>query len=330
MVLKEDFYIKDGSRCIIFQGDDGRDHILEAGLEPEPGMPLVVHPTTGDILTHGHEHINPGDEVIVVQLDDGDQAALKPAWSQERYCKPIIKWVHDVSYKWTPGGGYPIQEEMWPNEYFYRGYDIHLSEEFYRVDHDMNITAYFDIKHNGRDPNLSDDYHYGGVWFMFGYYDGTGEPSGYGGTSNGPSPDVTWYKCINTNNPYLTVRGSPWQDLGDTTNSGVVWNRPRICYMDALNDNDCNQSRCGSTVDPISPEPKGQPINMIHVHISTVSSLFLYSLTKSSLHAIDICRQVPTDCETRCYGGRNVYPPIPPYDLTEDPGSWEEAIEEWP
>lgn len=327
MALKEDYYIKAGDQCIKFLGEDDVEYILEPGLDPEVGTPIVTHPTTGEIVTHGHEVIKEGDPVITVPLDTGDWAALKPAWSQDKYCKPIIKWVHDVSYIWPEGQPDPVD---WGGEYFYRGYDIHLSETFYREDHDMNITAYFDIKHNGRAPNLSDLYHYGGVWWLFGYYDGTGEPSGYGGDSNGPSPDVSWYKCVKNGDPYLTIRSSPWQNLEEDTPSGLVWNPPRICYMDALNDNDCNERRCANNIDPINPPPKGQPINMIHIHISTVRSLYNYSWVKSKLLAVDICRQVPSDCETRCYGGRNVYPPMPPYDILDDPDAWEEAIESWP
>lgn len=325
MVLKEDYYIKAGDGGIIFLGEDDTENILEPGLDPEVGRQIVVHPVTGEIVTHGHEVIKEGDKVIVVPLDDGDWASLKPAWSQESNCKPIIKWVHDVSYIWEEGG-------IFPGEYYYRAYDIHLSETFYREDHDLNINAYFDIHHNERPPNLSDTHHYGGVWFMFGYYDGEGEPGGYGGEGSGPSPDVDWYRCVNTGNPYSTVRGQPFQDLGDDTPSGLVWQKPKICYMDALNDNVCNQSRCGSTVNPIPSEeyPKGQPINFIHVHIDTVWSLYVYSYTKSSLQAIDVCRQVPSDCETRCYGGRNVYPPIPPYDIIDNPEDWEKYLEEFP
>lgn len=327
-MLREDYYIRAGSRGIVFLGEDGREHILEAGTEPEEGMPIVVHPTTGDILTHGHEVINKGDTVIVVPLDDGDEAALKPAYSQDPNCKPIIKWVHDVSYKWKEEDGVP---EDWIDEYKFRAYDIHLSEEFYREDHDMNITAYFSIYHNDRPANLSDQDHYGQVWFMFGYYGGSAEPGGYGSEDSGANPNINWYICGNNGNPYYTVRGEPWQTLGDDTPSGLVWNKPRICYMDAINDNVCNQSRCACTVDPIPSEefPKGQPINFIHVYIDTVYSSYVYSYTKSSLHAIDICRQVPSDCEIRCYGGRNVYPPVPPYDpLPDDPEVWGEVVDE--
>ena len=91
-----------------------------------------------------------------------------------------------------------------------------------------------------------------------------------------------------------------------------------------------NQSRCGCTVNPIPFEgfPKGQPVNYIHVYIDTVWSPYVYSWTKSRLHAIDICRQVPTDCEIRCYGGRNVYPPVPPYDPLDDPELWDEVVDE--
>lgn len=321
MTLKEDYYIKAGDHCIKFLGEDDVEYVLEPGLDPRVGTPIVVHPVTGGIVTAGHEVIREGDRVIIVPLDDGDQAALKPAWSQEQYCKPIIKWVHDVSEKWTEETApYPD----WVGEYFFRAYDIHLSETFYRNDHDMNITAYFDIHHNGRDPNLSDDFHYGGVWFVFGYYDGEGEPSGYGTGESGYTTDATWYKCVKTGDPYAGIRALPWQDLGVDTPSGLVWNKPRICYMDALNDNLCNQSRCAHT------NGGDDPINMIHVHISTVPYLYLWSYTKSRLQAIDICRQVPSDCEIRCYGGRNVYPPVPPYDLMEDPEDWEEYIEEWP
>lgn len=326
MTLKEDYYIKAGDRCIKFLGEDDVEYVLEPGLDPRVGTPIVVHPVTGEIITHGHEVIKEGDRVIIVPLDDGDQAALKPVWSQESLCKPIVKWVHDVSYKW------PDDNPYFPGEYYYRGYDIHLSEEFYREDHDMNITAYFDIQHNGRSPNLSDDWHYGAVWWMFGYYDGTGEPSGYGGTGSGPSPDVDWYWCVKNGKPYTTIRSGPWQDLGDTVDRGLVWQRPRICYMDALNDNDCNQGRCAPNVSPLPSEefPRGQPINMLHIHISTVYSLYVWSYTKSKLQAVDICRQVPTDCTTRCYGGRNIYPPMPPYDILDNPEDWEEALEEWP
>lgn len=329
MTLKEDYYIKAGDQCIKFLGEDDVEYILEPGLDPRTGTDIVIHPTTGEVVTAGHEVIKEGDKVITVPLDNGDWAALKPAWSQESLCKPIIKWVHDVSYTWD-GSEWGVPPE-WIGEYYYRGYDIHLSETFYRVDHDLNITAYFDIHHNGREPNLSDTHHYGGVWWMFGYYDGSGEPSGYGGTGHGPSPDVNWFYCTKNGNPYRSMRGDPWQDLGDETSSGLVWNKPRICYMDALNDNVCNQSRCASNVNPITPPPKGQPINMIHVHIDTVRNYSMnWSICKSQLQAIDICRQVPTDCETRCYGGRNVYPPMPPYDIMEDPDSWEEVIETWP
>lgn len=324
MTLKENYYIKAGDQCIKFLGEDDVEYILEPGLDPRTGTDIVIHPTTGEVVTAGHEVIQEGDRVITVPLDTGDWAALKPAWTQETYCKPIIKWVHDVSPDPNPEGSIHEGERQ------YYAYDVHLSETFYRVDHDMNITLYFDIHDNEwRYGYLDNRFPMGAVYFGFGYYDGSGEPSGYGGEGYGPSPDVDWFWC--QRNPYLSVRGNPFLHF-DELDTGVLWNRPRLCYMDALQDNVCNQSRCTNTVSPLPSEefPHGQPINMIHVHISCAGSLYYGGFTRSRLHALDVCRQVPSDCTTRCYGGRNIYPPIPPYDIMDNPEDWEEYLEEWP
>ena len=316
VLLKEDYKIQVGDHCIKFLGEDDVEYILEPGIDPRVGTGIVIHPVTGEVVTAGHEVIQVGDQVIIVPLDTGDWAALKPAWSQETNCKPIIKWVHETTnHEWVDGNGNPI----------YRSYDIHLSEPFYRNDHDMNINVYF-MKYNNDKAygSFNKSYHYGGVTIGFGYSE-TQPELGVGYC--GPSPDVTWY-FNQGGNPYATLSLDPTWDLGDTSGiNGVENDNPHYCYMDALNDNECNpQSAFASTLHGDTP------IEYIHIQIRTYGSAYFAGCcgTKSFLQAIDICRQVPVDCTIRCYGGRNRYPPIPPYDIMEHPEAWEEALEEWP
>lgn len=316
MVLKEDYYIKAGDGGIIFLGEDDTENILQPGLEPRVGMPIVVHPTTEEIVTHGHEIIRVGDRVIVVPLDDGDWASLKPGFVQEANCKPIIKWVHETTnHEWVDTNGNPI----------YRSYDIHLSEPFYRNDHDMNINAYF-MKYNNdkRYGFLGNRYPWGGATIGFGTApEGTHPTLGVG--YYGPSPDVQWFFDLG-GSPYATLSLNATWDLGDTSGiNGIENDNPHYCYMDALNDNTCNpQSPFRSTL------PGSTPIEYIHIQIRAYGSAYFAGCcgVKSFLRAIDICRQVPTECETRCYGGRNIYPPIPPYDIMEHPEDWEKYLED--
>lgn len=326
MVLMEDYYIRNGDGCIIFLGDDGREHILLPGAPPEVGSKLVVHPSTGDILTHGHEVIKVGDTVIVVPLDDGDQAALKPAISQETNCKPIIKWAHDTSYKFSdPTILYPSGENI-AGKYRYRSYDIHLSEPFYREDHDMNLNLYCMAYDNEHTYSITENrWPWGAVTVGYGYSE---DNVNLGGGYYGPSPDVTWYWHLGRS-PYDTVTGGPTFELHQNQDNedGVQYqNGEHFCIMDALNTNTCNDKFQNATTTP--PEI---PIEYIHVQVRSLGTMYGVGMfTKSFLQALDVCREVPSDCEIRCYGGRNVYPPIPPHDLMEHPEDWEEAIEEWP
>lgn len=317
MVLMEDYYIRSGDGCIIFLGDDGREHILLPGATPEIGSKLVVHPTTGDILTHGHEVIQVGETVIVVPLDDGDQAALKPAISQDSTCKPIIKWVHDTSYKWPDGAAFE-------DEYYYRSYDIKLSETFYRNDHDLNINMYFMVYDNERAYGyISNRWPYGAVSMGFGTAEGEVTLGGDG--YYGPSPDVTWYWADNRS-PYATLTGGPLFELNQpqaSLDNVQYQNGEHYCYMDALNDNLCN-----SKFTYYSSLPGDVPIDYIHLQVRSNGSMYVEGYTKSFLQAIDFCRAVPSDCETRCYGGRNQYPPMLPHNLMRTPEDWDDLLEE--
>jgi len=317
VLLKEDYKIQVGDHCIKFLGEDDVEYILEPGIDPRVGTGIVIHPVTGEVVTAGHEVIQVGEQVIIVPLDTGDWAALKPAWSQETNCKPIIKWVHETTnWDWVDGDGYPI----------YRSYDIHLSEPFYRNDHDMNINAYFMKYHNGKEYEFFQNrFPWGGVTIGFGSRPEGTHPTLGGGGYVGPSPDVYWYWDLG-NSPYATISGGPQWDLGDTSGiNGIENDNPHYCYMDALNENDCNPQTHFR-----SPLPGDVAIEYIHVQVRTYGSSYFAGFygVKSFLQAIDICRQVPTDCEIRCYGGRNVYPPIPPYDIVEDPEDWDEVVDE--
>jgi len=318
LVLKEDYYIKAGDRCIKFLGEDDVEYILQPGIDPRVGTPIVGHPVTGEIVTHGHEVIREGDKVIIVPLDTGDWAALKPAWSQESGCKPIVKWVHETSY--IIPEGQPHEYEYW-----YRSYDIHLSEPFYRNDHDMNINSYFMSYNNDwRYGFLDNRWPYGAVTLGFGYSeDDVNLGTGY----YGPSPDVTWY-WDRARSPYYSIAGGPTMALHQDQASidGIQYDDgEHFCHMDALNVNTCNDRFANAT-----NIPGDLPIEYLHVQVRSAGSLYFGGFTKSFMMAIDVCRQVPSDCEVRCYGGRNIYPPIPPYEIMDNPEDWEEYIEEWP
>lgn len=328
MTLKEDYYIKAGDRCIKFLGEDDVEYILQPGIDPRVGTPIVVHPVTGEIVTAGHEVIREGDRVIIVPLDNGDQAALKPAWTQETNCKPIVKWVHETSYIF-PDPTYPYPPtENFGGQYRYRAYDIHLSEPFYREDHDMNINLYCMAYHNGAlKENVSTNmWSWGAVTVGYGHADGDVTLGGDG--YYGPSPDVDWYWHLGRS-PYASLSGGPTFKLHQDQASidGIQYDGgEHYCLMDALNVNTCNDKFQNATNVP--PE---LPIEYLHVQVRSLGLMYMMGrYTKSFLQAIDVCREVPSSCETRCYGGRNIYPPIPPYDLMDHPEDWEEALEEWP
>lgn len=318
-MLKEDYYIKAGDRCIKFLGEDGVEYILQPGMEPRVGTPIVVHPVTGEIITHGHEVIREGDKVIVVPLDTGDQAALKPAWNQESNCKPIIKWVHETSYKFPPGHDYA-------GEYWFRSYDIHLSEPFYRQDHDMNINSYF-MAYDNEHPYLylTNRWPYGAVTFGFGYSE---DDVNLGVGYYGASPDVTWYWHLDRT-PYAVLTGGPTMTLHQSQDAldGIQYDGgEHFCHMDALNVNSCNRK-----FNNILDIPLDLPIEYLHIQVRSTGGMSFGSVlfTKSFLRAIDICREVPSDCTNRCYGGRNMYPPIPPYSILTNPEDWEEYLEDF-
>ena len=317
-MIKDDYMIQAGDRAIKFLGENDEFNLLEPGLDPRIGTQIVVHPTMEEeIVTHGHEVIRLGDEVIVVPSDVGDWLALKPAWSTEQNCKPIIKWVHETTdWGWVDSDGNPI----------YRSYDIHLSEIFYGTDHDMNINAYFMKYNNGKRYGFLDNrWPWGAVTLGFGMRPEGTHPTLGGGGYVGPSPDVTWFWDLGRS-PYATISGGPMWDLGDTSGiNGIENDNPHYCYMDALNENDCNPQTPWR-----NPTMLPYPIEYIHVQLRTYGTAGLAGCcgVKSFMQGIDICRQVPTECETRCYGGRNRYPPIPPYDIMEHPEDWEKYLED--
>lgn len=100
-----------------------------------------------------------------------------------------------------------------------------------------------------------------------------------------------WWWCTNQS-PYMTLaQVARWDCNPDV--DGSHW-----CFMDALTDNVCNGGRCEN------PIPPYQPVNMIHIQIRSTGPMWdSFDInTRTSLVGLDVCRAVPEECQTRCYG----------------------------
>lgn len=253
-------------------------YVLHSGRAPDAGDKIVLHTDgNGNTVTHGASKIQTGDPVLVTQSREGQNIALRPAKNADRYCPSVSHNIVIKSYPSNPG---------WePSLRWFYAYDVHLAETFYRIDQDMNINMYFGVRNN--EDRWGGYWPYGGVSIGFGYNDGTGTDT----NTHGPSSAAEWWWCTNQS-PYMTLaQVARWDCNPDV--DGSHW-----CFMDALTDNVCNGGRCEN------PIPPYQPVNMIHIQIRSTGPMWdSFDInTRTSLVGLDVCRAVPEECQTRCYG----------------------------
>lgn len=244
--------------------------VLNKGETPNVGDTIGIHPydLTNDgnkEVTHGLNHFEVGEEVIVRKLKGGSEAAFKPGFKGMYGCR-------NIDYGGTAQHGEANEDGS--RQYY--AYTMHLNEPFYRRDHDLNLFFSFRVQTSTVGFQLW--YPDGGVWLGF---SGNGE-------------DWNWCGGVS---PYMVLSNPPQHDC--SWSPGDIW-----CLPDALNLNECNSrpelgGNCYTTLG-MSTE-----INYVHIHIRTCSSLFWNNHTFTDLSEFRVCRGLPTEVDPCPYFPKN-------------------------
>lgn len=267
-MANDDFNIKVDDKHILFnKTKNNRALTLAQGAAPEIGDTIGIHPygdTKNQIqkVTHGLNYFQVGDEVIIRKLSgDSGEAAFRPDVDRFKDCNRIGNTMHDQSVYWPD-----------TDDCYYRKYIFNLDTPIVGDDGSwpsVNLRIDLDIEYSAE--GFQAWYPLGGMWL------GVSDEI----WTEGNDDTLTWFWCVGTGDPYLTIAGPPMFYPEDT---GLA----HFCVENWL-------QGC-----PLCCPPPFDEIHSLQVHMHTNSSLYWGGVIRSRLIRLIMCEGTvePGWCDT--------------------------------